>query len=156
MQTFHVSVHSCPLNVAPGESFQLSRRRIPTLAVAGLTDAPLDVTFEQVRDKLAVLPRMFIEPDGAFVWAGFTDRLGTRTEDNTGAWQLEGVLYDQGDRLSYVELNGLCSEQAFDRFLGALGWPRSRLMFQLLAQAVFLDEKTFRQLVFHGQPVEPE
>ena len=148
MQTFHINIHTRPLGLRRGEDYWLSCRAIPTLAVARSDNLPLDVTFDQACKSLAVLPRMLIEPDGSFVWAGAWNRLVDRTDDRSDSWQLEGVLYDQGDRLVYVELRGICSEMAFDQMIGALGWPDVPLMFQLTAAAVYIDEETFRQVVF--------
>lgn len=97
--------------------------------------ALFDRTFEQVSDSLALLPRMFVEPDGSFVWvsAGAAD------------WQLDGVLYDGAGRLWYVELKGRCPEAELNRLLAALGWPQTSLVFQLVREAVWLDERAFWQ-----------
>ena len=76
-----------------------------------------------------------VEPDGSFVWAG---------EDDGQAWQVDGVLYDEGPSLSYVEMSGSSPPNDFDQFLAALGWPASPVMFQLVEAGVFLAEDTFR------------
>ena len=84
---------------------------------------------------MATLPRMFIEPDGSFVWTG---------EQAGQSWQVDGVLYDEGPALSYVEMSGRCPANEFDQFLAALGWPAAPVMFQLMEAGVFLSEPTFR------------
>jgi hypothetical protein len=97
----------------------------------------MSVSFEQAVDAMARLPRMFIEPDGAFVWSGIAEG---------ASWQIDGVLYDRQDRLMVVDLRGRCPAVEFDRLLSAFGWPISPLMFQVLPQAVFLDDREFRSL----------
>lgn len=92
-------------------------------------------SFEDVAGALAGLPRMFVEPDGAFVWVA-------SAEPN---WQLDGVLYDGAAGLWYVELKGRCPRVQFDELLGALGWPQTPVVFQLVREAVTLDEDEFRR-----------
>jgi hypothetical protein len=79
---------------------------------------------------------MFCEADGSFVWV---------SPHGQRAWQVDGNLYDLGERLLFVDLKGTCPPHQFDRFLAALGWPDTRLMFQLTREAVFLDESEFRR-----------
>src|SRR4051812_46277785 len=93
--------------------------------------AALSVTFDAALSALARLPRMFIEPDGSFVWTG------TAAADER--WQVDGNLIAQGDVLAYVELKGSCPEKEFDQLLSALGWPQSPLVFQLTKRGVSLD-----------------
>jgi hypothetical protein len=85
---------------------------------------------------------MFLEPDGSFVWVSAAKET---------PWQLDGVLYDRNERLLYVDLKGACTAPAFDRLLGALGWPETPVMFQLAREAVFLDETEFRRYAALGR-----
>ncbi len=87
---------------------------------------------------LLVVPRLFIEPDGSFVWAG--------AAENGESWQVDGNLIDQGAALAYVELNGRCPEARLDELLAVLGWPDEKLAFQLPRRGVFLTEEVFRQM----------
>lgn len=98
--------------------------------------APLSVTFEQALAALEVLPRMFIEPDGSFVWA--------QTEADGTTWQVDGNLIDQGPSLAYVELSGSCPHEALDQLLQALGWPECQLLFQLTRRGAFLNLVRFQ------------
>lgn len=99
---------------------------------------PLRVTFEAALAALESLPRLFIEPDGSFVWTGVT---------NDGQpWQVDGNLIDRGERLACVELKGSCPDLQLDMLLAALGWPQEKLLFQLVQRGVRLDEMAFRQL----------
>jgi hypothetical protein len=103
----------------------------------GEQPAALAVTFEQSLAALEKLPRLFVEPDGSFVWA--------QCESDGRAWQVEGNLIDQGATLAHVEMSGECPSEALDALLAALGWPESKLLFQLPRRGAFLEEGAFRE-----------
>jgi hypothetical protein len=94
------------------------------------------VTFEQAVQALAKLPRLDVEPDGFFVVAG---------QHGDQRWQLDGHLFDFGDRLHRVELRGSCSPDSFEALLTCFGWPSTMLAFELVREGVALDETAFRQ-----------
>ena len=98
------------------------------------------VSFEEAGESLEKLPRMYFERDGSFVWVG--------TEP--AAWQVDGVMYDRDGRLLYVEIKGSCPVEQFDQFLSALGWPATRLVFQLTQAAIFVAEAEFRRWAARG------
>jgi hypothetical protein len=102
------------------------------------SSAPLALAFDEALAALAALPRLFIEPDGSFVWTGTTPG-GER-------WQVDGNLIDRGDVLAHVELKGCCPEEQFDELLVALGGPAATLAFQLPRQGVTLNEAAFRRV----------
>jgi hypothetical protein len=102
------------------------------------SESALSVTFDEALAALARLDRLFIEPDGSFVWTGVTE--------GRVAWQVDGNLIDRGECLAYAELKGSCPEPLFDRFLSALRWPKARLAFQLQKRGVMLEEAEFRLL----------
>src|SRR5437870_11506687 len=83
----------------------------------------LPVTFEEATAALQLLERLFIEPDGSFVWTGSTA--------DGQPWQVDGNLIDRGEALAYVELKGRCPEEQFNRLLAVFGWPQAKLMFHL-------------------------
>jgi hypothetical protein len=97
----------------------------------------LAVTFDQASVALEQLERLFIEPDGSFVWTGVAAD-GER-------WQVDGNLIDRGDALAYVEIKGRCPQERFDQFLSALGWPEHRLAFALTQRGETLEETEFRK-----------
>jgi hypothetical protein len=101
-------------------------------------DDALSVGFDHALEQFAALPRMFIEPDGSFVWTG--------AGDGGQPWQVDGNLIDRGDVLAYVELKGSCPAGQFDELLRGLGWPESPVLFQLLQRGLFLTEAEFRAL----------
>jgi hypothetical protein len=96
------------------------------------------VTFDAAFAELEKLERMFIEPDGSFVWTGVSGE--------GQAWQVDGNLIDRGDWLAYVELKGHCPELQFDQILRALGWPGVSLSFELTRRGVVVEEQEFRRL----------
>ncbi|MEX2173218.1 MAG: hypothetical protein WD872_02580 [Pirellulaceae bacterium] len=108
------------------------------IAVRG-TDAHSGLTavFDAAYANLERLPRLFIEPDGSFVWRG--------TSDDGLEWQVDGNLIDRGVVLDYVELKGNCPAERFDDLLRALGWPASPVRVQLPRRGVFLTEEEFRR-----------
>jgi hypothetical protein len=98
----------------------------------------LGVSFDHAVDALQKFDRMFIEPDGSFVWTGCTQE--------GQSWQLDGYLIDRGDFLACVELKGQCPEAQLDMLLTVLGWPKQMLAFQLTTRGVFLSDEEFRAL----------
>lgn len=138
LYTFYITLHARPPEVTAGESIGRGGRSYPTLSVAQPALAHgFSLSFEEAAEGLARLPRMFIEPDGSFVW----------TSSSADAfWQVDGVLYDRDGRLLFVDLKGSCPAAEFDRLLTALRWPSTAVLMQLTREAVFVDEATFRAL----------
>ena len=145
MYAFYVSVHARPPEASPGPSFEPADQQqggskpasYPTLVFphASLATTMLGITFEEAAEALGKLPRMYCEPDGSLVWV---------SPHGEPTWQVDGNLFDRGGQLLLVDLKGTCPPAALDQLLAALGWPRVPLMFQLVREAVFLDEATFR------------
>jgi hypothetical protein len=137
MYNFQIVLHARPAEAVPDGVIDVEDRQVAILAVPPATLATcFRVSFEEAEAALAQLPRMFIEPDGSFVWVA---------AEGEPRWQVDGVLYDRDERLLYVDLKGSCPAAAFDQLLTALGWPETEVMMQLTRAAVFLDEKTFRE-----------
>lgn len=138
MYIFRIHIHRRPSEVASGGNVAIDGAAVQTLACSPVSsNNSLHVTFDRAVEILTMLPRMFIEPDGSFVWTGKQD---------DELWQVEGVLYDAGPRLAYVEMSGRCPPDEFDQFIAALGWPALPLMFQWAAAGVFIGEEEFRRL----------
>ncbi len=89
-------------------------------------------SFEQVAEELQKLPRMFLEPDGSFVWVGQENR-----------WQIDGNLFDRDGKLVYVELKGKAGSEALRQIAECLGWPRQALVVQLVREARFVAMNEF-------------
>jgi len=107
------------------------------LLLPGEPPATAMVSFDTAAAALAMLPRLFIEPDGSFVWAG---------NEGGQSWQVDGNLIDRGDYLAYVELKGRCPADQFNDLLAAFGWPDAPLAFQLPRRGITLNEAEFREL----------
>jgi hypothetical protein len=135
---FHAILHALPPHAgALGEPITMDGTDFIALRVVEqMTQTPFAVTFEQVCERWNKLPRMFLEPDGWFLYTG---QVGSRD------WQVEGQLTDRAERLLFVQLKGSCPAEVLDNLLSACGWPETSVMFQLVRQAVFLDESTFRR-----------
>jgi hypothetical protein len=144
--TFHATLHVRSREVSPGITLELRGTPLETLIVppAALAE-PFATSFEQAVAALQSLERMFVEPDGSFVWVSSADTVGKQA-----AWQLDGNLFDRNGRLLMVDMKGSCAEADFDRLLAVLGWPATSLMFELTREAVFLDESHFRQYASHN------
>ncbi len=138
MYTLETRIQARPAEALQGEYVELRGAAYRPLVIrpAMLAAAVFPVTFEQAEAALAALPRLFIEPDGSFVWVA---------DDAQRSWQIDGNLYDRDGRLVYVEVKGRCPADAFDQLLRALGWPAVPLVFQLIREAVYLDEAAFRR-----------
>lgn len=138
MYSFHCSIHALPAGVKAGPPIELFGGTYSTLAITReqLESSAFSVSFEEARSALALLERMYTEPDGSWVWTSC---------DADAPWQVDGNLFDRGGRLLFVDAKGNCPADEFDEILRAFGWPATPLMFQLVRQAVFLDEAEFRR-----------
>lgn len=137
MHAFDVSVHALAAEATPGGSHRDAWGEWRVLDVPRQALArPLAIGFDAALDRLAALERMYVEPDGSFVWTSRREGL---------SWQVDGNAAEREGRVLLVDLRGSCPPPELDRLLGALGWPEQALMFQLLRPAVFLDETTFRR-----------
>ncbi len=135
--TFQITIHVRSPETSSGPTIQLAGRSVATLNVPrDALAVPFGISFEEASERLAQLPRMFIEPDGSFVWAS------PRAE---ASWQVDGNLFDRAGRLLFVDLKGTCPPAEFDRLLAALGWPATPLVFQLVREAAMLEESAFRK-----------
>jgi hypothetical protein len=142
MLTFQATLHARSPEVMPGISLELRGRRLTTLIVPPAALAhPFAMTFEEAAAALESLTRMFVEPDGSFVWVSANAIAADTIQD----WQIDGNLFDRNGRLLMVDLKGTCAEADFDRLLSVFGWPTTPIMFQLSREAVFLDEANFRE-----------
>src|SRR5262249_41629265 len=84
----------------------------------------LGVTFEEAYQRLEVLPRMFLEPDGSFVWVS--------PHSEPVRWQIDGNLQDAGPRLHSVILLGQCEAESFGQLLSCFRAAQEPLRFELV------------------------
>jgi hypothetical protein len=135
--SFHVTLHARPADVEVARPCLVSGRELPVLGVSpdGLSHG-FPRTFEDVAESFSRFERMYFEPDGSFVWVASAGE---------PSWQLDGVVYDRDGRVVYVDLKGTCPAARLDQLLAVLGWPAAAVMFQLVREAVVVDEATFRE-----------
>lgn len=62
----------------------------------GSAAGPFESNFESMLARIELLPRMFIEMDGSFVWRPEGDR----------NWQIDGMVYDANQHVQYIDLKG--------------------------------------------------
>ncbi len=138
-----------PSLAEPGPPLETDGGQFSTLLVApSHCHQPFKIGFEDAMQNLSLLQRLFIEPDGSFVWVNDRHELST--------WQLDGHLYDRHDRLLYVELKGRCPAPAFEQVCAAVGLTPSGFMAQLLQQAVFLAPAEFMRWAFPSETSKNE
>ncbi len=139
MQPFHVVVRSLPLAELPKATISIGTKAIDALTVPQTLQAtPLDVTFEAAYDELEALPRMYIEPDGSFVWVSI--------ETAEQSWQVDGNLYDRDGSLVAIDLKGTCDREHLTELFNVFRAESRSLMIELVAAAVFVHEADFIQM----------
>jgi hypothetical protein len=136
---FEATLHARPAMAEPiaaGPPLQDQWGTWPTLALRPDQFAePLPILSDEALSRLASLPRLYAEPDGAFVWT--SPREGLR-------WQVDGTLFERDDRVLLVDLKGSCPPAEFDQLLACFGAPPAAVVFQLVRSAVTVDEATLR------------
>jgi hypothetical protein len=137
LYAFEAVLHRRPAEATAAGHHADDRGSWPILAVPRESlSQPLAIGFDEALERLARLPRMFVEPDGSFVWTSpATDR----------PWQVDGNLFERDGRVLLADLKGSCPAAEFDRLLEGFGWPDEPVMLGLVRAAVFLDETTFRR-----------
>lgn len=95
---------------------------------------PLGITFDEAYRRLEALPRMFLEPDGSFVWVS--------PHHESVRWQVDGNLQDAGPRLHSVMLVGQCDSQPFRQLLSCFR-DGGALRFELVQAGECLTEVDF-------------
>ena len=124
MSEFHTIIHAIGVDDAPSVSQNT------------LGSHKFACSFEDVTVAFETLPRMFLEPDGSFVWV---------TEEDGRRCQLDGLLTDDGTHLLHCELKGQCGNDTLDALLTAFGCPEQRVHFQLVQEGTYLSEAEFRE-----------
>jgi hypothetical protein len=131
--SFHVVWHRAPAAVGEGPTWSGPYGSLPTMHVPNSAlYLPWEISFEQAVAALELLPGMFCEGDGAWIWHPARDR------------QIEGVLFDRAERLAYVELKGNCAGQDIDRLAIALNPNRREIVVQLPREGLLLSWDTWR------------
>jgi hypothetical protein len=95
---------------------------------------PFRTSFEQAMEALERIPGISFEPDGSF---GFVA--------NAGKEQLFGMLYDAGDRLQYVDLQGTLTLDHWRTIVLAICGSRQELATLTVLKLPDRTLKTFQQ-----------
>lgn len=135
MTPFHINLHAKPAEEPTLSTVALESKSITSLQYRNPTSERFGQSFEETEARFAEIPRMFLEPDGSFVWV---------LQHEQSRSQLDGSLIDDGQRLLHVETKGCCHKGMFDQFLSLLGWPEQAILVQLVQQGVFVSESVFR------------
>jgi hypothetical protein len=70
--------------------------------------APIPTSFEAAQQRLEKsLPKVLLEPDGSFAWAG-------------NGYQIVGMIYDAATVIQYVELRGHCDQSQLRKLVQTL------------------------------------
>lgn len=105
--------------------------------------SPLPSRFDEAAERLRGLDRLHFEMDGSFVWRG------TAGEDR---WQLDGMIYDSGDRIQYVDLKGECPGEAWHRLREIFaGGPRAAISVLRLPEQRRISGEEFEEEIW-GKP----
>ena len=101
---------------------------------------PLATSFDDALEALAALPRLFIEPDGSFIWLG---------EEGPQQWKLDGQLNDSPYGLMTIELkiSGAAPWPGVETVLRILKWPSCPIAFELVRKGVYVDVETLHALL---------
>jgi hypothetical protein len=114
----------------------MQRFFVRVFAADGAGKKALPVTFDAAYSALAELPRLFIEPDGSFVWT---------SPPGEAAWQVDGTLVDGGETLYYCELKGMCPPESLDQMLHCIS-SNAELTIEDVAQGTTFSKAEFRRL----------
>lgn len=143
MYAFEIAVHGRPPDLAAGGRHVDDLGEWPVLAVPhAALSLPMDADFDASLERLAGLERLYVEPDGSFVWTSPAPAAGRGAARER--WQVDGNAFEKDGRVLLVDLKGACPAVDFDRLAAAFGWPGQQLMMQLVRPAVFLEEADFR------------
>jgi hypothetical protein len=105
-------------------------------APARTAGAPLRIPLETALARLEAYERMFVEPDGSFLWTGEATTLSL-PEDARGQhqrWQLEGTIYDDGQVVRYIDVLGDCPLLAWQAFLAAFDESLASVTLELVEE----------------------
>lgn len=129
-QHVHIYCRMADSTSANPLSLEATARRI----AADLQVSRFKMSFEQAFERLELLPRMFIELDGSFVWSG---------QQAAGRWQIDGMLYDCDGRLQRAELAGQAPRHHWEQLLNVFGQPLDTLTIHCLQQQRFIQPAEF-------------
>lgn len=114
----------------------------PTLTQ--VVPTPFPVSFETLAESIRDRPGLYWEMDGSFVWTGSDPALPSPSR-----WQLDGMVYDAGQHVQYLELRGMCPISEWHQLLQACQLrPPTNLfpVIQWIEQGVWIDIESLEHL----------
>lgn len=136
---WHITVHAHPEKPLERIPITLKGRDVLRLELPSewLTK-PMLLSFDTVLERLEQLPRLYIEPDGSFIWIG---------PQGPDQWKFDGQLHDSTGGLMTMELKVSGTAPDLDALLGCLEWPERSYVFQLVHEGVYLEDEQVRLLL---------
>ena len=131
MESVHFFLHGSTANLPTVQQDVWGVPRT-TLVLQPELAPPLAIDFESAVSQLGEFAGLYIEMDGSFVW---------RAAD--GAWQVDGVLTDDGRVVRFVELKGNAPSEMWRRLFEALEKPVGRMVIQLPQSGQYLYVEEF-------------
>jgi hypothetical protein len=141
-----ISLHPRAPEATSGPTCTIRGVELTTLAIPHeAMRQTFSISFEECYEQLERLPRMFIEPDGSFVWPidSSDDSNSSHIKVSDIKFQWDGQLFDRDGKLLYLDLTGSAPRESFDKILKILGWPATSIVVQLSREAVFLELDEF-------------
>ena len=115
MFRFNLFLYALPTEpLATVTQIVLANKTLDALVTQQVDKNLMATTFEQAAQSLMLLPRMFFEMDGSFVWRG--EQIKPDSTEPTN-WQVDGMIYDIGGPIARVELKGDCPVDSFERLI---------------------------------------
>ena len=145
MIRLHANVYAHPGQVTQGPEIELHGHMLETIQNESggppryLTTMP--VSFEEMQQELLAKTHCDCEPDGFFLVTGHEEGAFWRLNGHMHEFQPEG---SDDPMMHRVELNGECPEEVLDQVLSTMGWPDSKLAFELVQEGISLGEQSLR------------
>jgi len=128
----HLVVHAAPERMLTCSEVTLGGHSLEALSLpTSWLSRPLAVSFDEVLSRLEQLPRLYIEPDGSFIWIGPT---------GPAEWKIDGQLHDSASGLMTIELKVEGDSPDLCAIFHCLDWPAESLVFQLVREGIYVDD----------------
>lgn len=119
MQSFHLQIYAGRDDDPPRADAASSTYGGRTIPCGRPPQSPgfFACSFEQWLAGLRRFGPVYAEGDGSWSWVA-SEKVNGRP-----AWRLEGMIYDRGGAVFYVDVQGYCPPEAWQDFLSLLSLP---------------------------------